>query len=772
MTKRGILPDRSLGRGLLMAFLAAAALAVITQLVLPGKDQGGSPSAIIVQGIVLGVINSLITVGIILIYRATRVINFAQAALGGAGGLLAFNMMSLNRWHWGIALVSGLLVAAFVGFVIGLILSTRRFFTAPRLVLAVATIGMGPLLGYFSGFVNGLPIFPPQSDRTTAQLTGAQAVRFPFNKWFFTVGDLPIRFHFGHLSAAVLGIAALVGLAWFLRFTGRGRAVRAAAQNPDRAELLGIPIKGLVVLVWAIAGSLSGLGAILLMGVNRAAPNTGINVPFLLPALTAAVLARMRSLPMAAAAAIGIGVVQHGIRYSFEQHLALLDVAMLALILVSLLVQREQIQRSEDREGGVWEAHEEVRPTPKQMYQVPGILIWRWVLAGVAVLITFVIFPLAGTQGQLNTGGFVALMGIIFLSLVVLTGWSAQISLGQFALVAIAAVVCGALMRKAGLSFWLAVPAVTVFTAGFATLLGLPALRVKGLFLGITTLSFALVVQNTLFNRDYFGWLLPDRVDRPALFFFDFEDERSMYFLSLIAFAIAALAVTSLRRTRTGRVLIALRENETNLQSFGVSIVRTRLTAFAISGALCGFAGAFLAVHQRAVTAQTFQASESLNVFLAAVIGGVSSVSGAIAGAAYLAVTDALGGFQFGQFLASGGALLLILAIRPGGVASIFYAMRDAVLRIVAQRRRMVVPALFADVDAEAIELQIAPLADQVPNTGLGALPATQRYRLASPLYAGRGHISAQKARARRTELKSVEDEDTLVDSYEERGTA
>lgn len=767
MIQRGILPERSLSRGLLMAVLGAGAVAALTQFVLPGRDQVGTPAAIVLQGIVLGLVNGMITAGIILIYRTTRVINFAQAALGGAGGLLAYSMMSLNRWHWGIAVASGLLLAAIVGLILGLLLSMKRFFTAPRLVLAVATIGMGPLLGYFSGLVTTLPIFPPVSDRSAAQVAGTEQIRLPFRNWYFTVGDLPVRFHFGHVSALLLAVAGLLALAWFLRYTRMGRAVRAASQNPDRAELLGIPIKGLVAIVWTIAGALSGLGVILTVGLNRAAPDTGVNVPLLLPALTAAVVARMRSLPVAAGAALAITVVQQGIRYSFEQHLALLDLAMLAIILFSLLVQREQMQRSEEREGGVWEAHEEVRPTPKTMLAVPGVVAWRWALAGVAVVAAFVIFPLAGTQGQLNTGAFVAIMGIVFLSLVVLTGWAAQISLGQLALTAIAAVVGGALMRKTGISFWLVIPAVTIFTAAFATLIGLPALRVKGLFLGITTLAFALVVQSAVFNREYFGWLLPDRVDRPTLFFFDFEDERSMYYLSLIGLAVAILVVTSLRRTRTGRVLIGLRENESNLQSFGVPVVRTRLTAFAISGALCGFAGVFLAAHQRALTPQSFQASDSLNVFIAAVIGGVSSVSGALAATGYLAATNALSGFQIGQFLSNGGALLLILAIRPGGLASIAYGMRDAALRIVAQRRRMVVPALFADMDAEAIELRIAPLADNIPNTGLGALPAAQRYRVASPMYMTRGRISARRERARERLL--FEREEAEAETFGER---
>ena len=109
----------------------------------------------------------------------------------------------------------------------------------------------------------------------------------------------------------------------------------------------------------------------------------------------------------------------------------------------------------------------------------------------------------------------------------VLTGWAGQVSLGQFAFVAVGAVVAGALTARVGLSFWLAVPLAAAFTAAFAVAVGLPALRIRGLFLAVTTFAFAVAVRSLLFEPRYFAWLLPGAVERPTLFFFDFGDERS-----------------------------------------------------------------------------------------------------------------------------------------------------------------------------------------------------------------------------------------------------
>jgi branched-chain amino acid transport system permease protein len=255
----------------------------------------------------------------------------------------------------------------------------------------------------------------------------------------------------------------------------------------------------------------------------------------------------------------------------------------------------------------------------------------------------------------------------------------------------------------------------------------------------VTTFAFAVAISGTLFNPRYFDWLLPDEVERPSLFFVDFEDEKSMYFLCLAAFVLAVLIVVNLRRSRFGRVLIALRENEANLQSFGVNAVRTKLMAFAASGALAGFAGAVFVHQQRGISAASFDPTRSVDAFLMAVMGGVGSVPGALLGSAY---------FNAGQYWFAGNLLwqsfqplsiILVLWVLPGGLISAVNLVRDSVLRIIAQRRQIIVPSLFADIDPEALAQRRVPLGEASGSDGLAALPASARYALASELYVGRG---------------------------------
>jgi branched-chain amino acid transport system permease protein len=300
-------------------------------------------------------------------------------------------------------------------------------------------------------------------------------------------------------------------------------------------------------------------------------------------------------------------------------------------------------------------------------------------------------------------------------------------------------VVAGALTAKVGMTFWLAVPLAAAFTAAFAVLVGLPALRIRGLFLAVTTFGFAVAVRSVLFDPRYFKWLLPQATERPTLFFFDFSDERSMYFLCVAALVASIVVVVNVRRSRFGRVLIALRESEQNVAAFGIPAVRMRLAAFAFSGALAGFAGAIFAHQQRGINGDSFAATASVDIFVLAVLGGIGSVNGALLGSLYFNltryfVTSAL----FAGVVGSGGTLLL-LYVAPGGLISLVAKLRDACLRIVAQRRQLVVPSLFADYDPDALERRLIPLAEASGQSGLGALPPGVRFSLASGLYQGRG---------------------------------
>src|SRR5256714_5249329 len=207
----------------------------------------------------------------------------------------------------------------------------------------------------------------------------------------------------------------------------------------------------------------------------------------------------MRSLPTTVFAAVAISIVTQATQFSLDKDKALVDFGLLVVIAVGLLVQQRKSLRGGDEVASAWQASEELRPIPKALLTVASVGITRRVLVVLGLLVV-AIYPFVASTGQTNLGGIIALNAIVALSLVVLTGWAGQVSLGQFAFVAVGAVLGGALTAKVGLSFWLAVPLASILTATFAVVVGLPALRIKGLFLAVTTFAVAVAVPSLLFQ--------------------------------------------------------------------------------------------------------------------------------------------------------------------------------------------------------------------------------------------------------------------------------
>jgi branched-chain amino acid transport system permease protein len=234
-----------------------------------------------------------------------------------------------------------------------------------------------------------------------------------------------------------------------------------------------------------------------------------------------------------------------------------------------------------------------------------------------------------------------------------------------------------------------------------ALIVGLPALRLRGFFLAVTTLAFAMAASAYLLNNQYFSWVPdPDTVViRPHLFgAINLASQRVFYYVCLAVLALAVLAVRGIRRSRTGRVLLALRENERGAQAFGISVLRAKLTAFAISGFLAAIGGCLLVQLLGGFSPDTYAPDQSFVVFSAAVVGGLGSLLGAGLGSLYLEGAQWwLPGAQW-QTLASAIGVLLVLMIIPGGVGDVVYRARDAALRWVAHRRGVVVPSLVADI--------------------------------------------------------------------------
>ncbi|MCW2667303.1 MAG: hypothetical protein JWN57_2265 [Frankiales bacterium] len=675
---------------------------LVAWLLLRTAAPNGLPLGVLLLGAVLGSLTALTAMGLILIYRASRVVNFAQAEFGGLATTVAVVLSTGSGLPLWLSMLLGLLAALATGYLTHE-LAVRRLFTSPRLLLTVATIGIAQI-------VAAGQIFLP---KLYGQLDSAQTFHLDLPV-SFRVG--PILFSADHVAVLVVVPLLLIGLALFLTRSDTGIAVRAAAEAPERALLLGIPVRRLSLLAWMLAAGLSGVGSLLaapVLGPQLGIPGGPIA---LLAPLAAAVIARMDHLPVAFAAGVSIGVGQQAVYWNYPQS-SLVDVVLFLVVLGALLLQRRRPSRQDEGALGDSVAVREVRPVPRALRDLPQV---RRVRAGGLVVLVAVVLglPLLLSDPLRGLYAYTALYCVIAVSLVVVTGWSGQISLGHFAFVGVGAATAAALLVHARADLFLALLAAAVVGGVAAVLVGLPALRIRGLFLAVTTLAFGAPVSTWLLNSAYFPALTPSTLTRPTLLGrFPLDDSLTFAYLCVLAAVVAVAMARNLRQGRTGRTVVAVRDNERAAAAFGIEPVRAKLTAFAFSGALAGFAGGLYVIALRGIPFAGFDPVQSLVVFTMVVIGGAASLPGALLGAVYVQ------GVQYfltgaAQLLATGVGLLLLLLFVPGGLGQVVFALRDRWLASLARRTGLSVPSLLETAD-------LPPVADRL-DVGEGLLVVEQ----------------------------------------------
>ena len=308
---------------------------------------------------------------------------------------------------------------------------------------------------------------------------------------------------------------------------------------------------------------------------------------------------------------------------------------------------------------------------------------------------------------------------MVAVSLLILTGWAGHISLGQFALVGFGAATTSVLYGRHGWDITLAIVAGTIVAALVALVIGLPALRIRGPFLAVTTLAFA-VTSSTFFLEDrYLPWFIESSIPRPVLWNrLPLRENWQMYYFALACLVLVIIAARNLRRSHTGRVLIAVRDNEVQAQANTMNTTKLKLTAFVISGAIAGFAGGVYVLTQNGLNTDSFDAAVSIKLFSMVVIGGLGSLPGAVMGAVYIRSAEFFLPPAY-SLLASGFGILFLLIFLPEGLGGLMYRIRDTFLRKVAARRGIVVPSLLAD----KRQAEDAPV---VIDTALGGLTGTK----------------------------------------------
>lgn len=713
--------------------LALGAL-VLVALALPRLAGEQAPLGVPALGVVAAASLALHGAGIILVHRADRCLNLAQVQIGAAAATLFAYLVqgqtllraaevvcppcmgepgpAARGVNFVIALLLALAAAAGIGRLVHAI-AIRRLHGSPPVVLTVATAFVVQIL---IGLQSRLEGWLTTDDQQASGRIGG-AVTPPVDLTLHVGGT---TLHLPDLLLVVVAVAAIGALVVWMRRTDAGRDLRAASSDPERAGMLGIDAARAAGRAWAIAGLLSGLAGVLTvssLGLGAVGGGELAAGP-LVRILTVAVAAGLASFPLAGLAAVAVGQLDQAVIW-ISGTATPLDGALVLLIGGMLLLQRRG-QRGGDRDDAPWEAVRAPAATPAVLRNLPEIRRLRTglALAGGALALGL---PWVTSSAQIGLAAVAATSAIVGLSILVVTGWAGQVSLGQLAFAAVGAWVASV----THLPLPLALPVGAAAGAALAAAVGGPALRLRGLETAAVTLALALSGSALLLNSQYLGKAM-GKVGGDGLPFVDLRDPRVGWYVSLALATGAAAMVATFRRSRLGRALVAARDDEATTQSFGIDVVRARLVGFAAAGGLAAAAGVLLAHLQGVAAPESFTPVLGLTTFTTTVLGGLGSTAGPLLGFA-LVLALVLAEVPSGviALVAGTGGLALLLAA-PGGLIELVVLGRDAVLRRAARRRRLDVPGLTA-----GTAVGRAPIAPTRPPVEGAAAADAVTYRLA-----------------------------------------
>ena len=578
----------------------------------------------LILGLGSGAVYAALSLGLVVTYRSSGVVNLAT---GAVALYVAYNYAFLRQGEivdpipgvnptpsigtgplgfWPALLISLVVAGALGALLYALVFRPLR--AAPAAAKAVASVGVMVVLqallatGIGSSAVSVAPIFPYH----VYALLGS---RVPGDRLWFT---------------AVIIVIAVALTLWF-RFTRFGLATRAAAESEKGAFVTGLSPQRIALVNWALSTVLAGVGGVLIAPIVPLTPDA--YDLFIVAALAAALVGNFTKIGVTVVAALVIGMLQSEATYlqskSWAPQSGLTDLVPLIVILVFLVLRGQELPSR----GAIIQQTLGLAPRPRG-YAVPAALI---ALVGVV--------SLAVTHGSWRAAVITTLvMAIIALSQVVVTGFSGQISFAQLTIAGVGAFSLTRIQFQLHVPFPFAPLLAAVFAMIVGVVVGLPALRIRGLPVAVTTLALAAVLQDLWFNNPQFdGGLAGSPIQDPSIFGIDLGvgsgrgyPHLSFGVLCLIVLLLAAGGVALVRRSRLGAAMLAVRANERAAAASGISVSRTKLIAFAIGGFLAGLGGAMLAYQQTTADMSSYTAMGGLAFFTTAYLAGVTSISGGI----------------------------------------------------------------------------------------------------------------------------------------------
>jgi branched-chain amino acid transport system permease protein len=560
-----------------------------------------------VLGIVVGCIYGLTATGLVVTYTTSGVFNFAHGAIGMVA---AFTYWQLTV-AWGLPALVGLalvllVLAPLFGALVERLLIRPIQGGSSDLPLVV-TLG---LLLFLIGVAN-VAWKPTETRVLPAFLSSLDPVQ---------IGALSVTWN--QLLVVATAGAVAVGLRLLFTRTRLGIAMRGVVDDPDLAAMAGVSPARVQQFSWALGATLASLAGILLAPVV----NLSILVLTLLVinGYAAALFGRLKSLPLTAVGALGLGlteayVVGLGTGDFFRTVGPVLPMVFLFAALVLLPANRL-------RAGAVLGSSVPTVPSLRQSLAWGGAL-----LVGVLALA-----PVLSTT-NLAIGGRAFTLAITLLSLVLLTGYAGLVSLCQLAFVGLGAFAMGSW----GGGSVLGLAAAVLLAAGAGALVALPTLRLRGLYLALATFAFANALDRVFFDRA-FGDNDSLPVPRLELPLVPTESDQAFFVLTAVVFVACAVGVLAVRRGRWGRQLTALNDSPAACATLGLNTTWTKLVVFSAAAGLAGLSGALFGGLRGSVSPSDFVALSSLVLLLSLRIGGINTVTGALVGASFVALTPTL----------------------------------------------------------------------------------------------------------------------------------
>jgi branched-chain amino acid transport system permease protein len=628
-----------------------------------------------VVGLVWGCVYALIATGLVVTYNTTGIFNFAHGAIAMVSAFTFFQFW--QAWGWPAPLALPLVVFVFAplfGLVIEAVLM-RPLRGASVDVTLVVTLG---LLLFLVGLAQ--VVWDPNQVRNLPSF---------FNGQGFRLGYVQVTWH------EVIAVASTVGIALGLRVlfnrTRIGIAMRAVVDSPDLLAMAGGRPVRVQQLAWALSCSIAALAGILLAPIARL--DILLLTLLVVDGYAAAIIGRLRNLPVALLGAMAIGLGQYYLSgYLTSDTLSRLQYVLPMVVLFVALILLPQDRLRTASFSGV------VAPRVAGLRSSLG---WG---AGLIIGVLLLSSAVSAVTQRTMASGFA--LALVLLSLVLLTGYGGMISACQVTLMGLGAVGMGKVASGGSL---LGVLAAIGLAGAVGFLLALPTLKMRGLYLALATFAFATVIDQAVFTK-VFGTGGELHIGRPHIPGIPTQSDRAWLVVCAVVFTVAAVGVLAFRRSSYGRRLVAVNDSPAACATLGVNVNYTKLVVFTASAAMCGLAGVLYGGVTQQVDALSFAALLSLVALLLARVGGINTATGALLGAFTFALFPTflphLPGFLGNQFLLTGLAAVSV-GRDPNGIGGRIATVAEKGRQLFGLERR---PALanadLIDGTAAAVFLQ------------------------------------------------------------------